>query len=239
MTISQRPKTPIPVEPVRKGVTPQQRQMIGVAALALCLIIGAGIVWFFLFGASPKRRTVTVDPSKQTMLPPGGARVAIRRDPHGVNQTGDGQWFVRGDSGALRVKKTDAGGYALNFTFPSGFLTMEQVKVISGCIRIQRDAAMAKEWNVTEEQSAKLKQISFAQAAFKPSDADQAALRQLWDAYMNSPGGQNRIDVQKKLTAKLDEIAKANLETARKPYLQRIDQIKQILTPEQVQKITQ
>ena len=38
--------------------------------------------------------------------------------------------------------------------------------------------------------------------------------------------------------AGLDELGKANLEASRKAYAQRLNQIKSILTPEQIAKIT-
>src|SRR5205823_2418541 len=121
-TITQRPKTPVPTEPAAKGLTPKQRQAIGVAALAVCLIVGAGIVWWFLFGASPKRRTVTVDPSKQTMALPGGGgqmRVMPRpRDMRGVTRVGDGKWFARGDNGGMQISKNGDGTYRMLFQFP-------------------------------------------------------------------------------------------------------------------------
>ena len=67
MTITQRPKSPLPVEYQPKGLSPKARTTIAIAALALCLIVGAGIVWWLLIGSSPKRRTVAVDPAKQRL----------------------------------------------------------------------------------------------------------------------------------------------------------------------------
>src|SRR5205809_8146685 len=111
MTITQRPKSPIPVEYEPKGLSPKARTAIAVAALALCLIVGAGVVWWLLIGSSPKRRTVSVDPAKQGVIMPGGAgfRMAPQvrpRDLRGVNRTGENDWFVRGETAAMRVSRS-------------------------------------------------------------------------------------------------------------------------------------
>src|SRR5439155_13383993 len=131
MTITQRPKTPIAAEPdVPQGLSPKAKQGIAIGALAFCLIVGAGIVWWFLLGSSPKRRSVTVNPAQQTpTMLGGGIRYAPQpRNVRGVNRMGDNEWFVRGDSGAMRVSKGSDGSYRFAFTFPNGLnLSREQI----------------------------------------------------------------------------------------------------------------
>src|SRR5215213_9754767 len=126
MSITQRPKTPVvEAEPKPKGLSPQARTYIGVGALVLCLIIGAGIVWFFLFGSSPKKRQVMVDPNQQAAALPGvpGIRFVPRqaRDQRGVNKLGDDAWYVRGETGSVRINRNAAAGtYNLNYSLPGG-----------------------------------------------------------------------------------------------------------------------
>jgi Spy/CpxP family protein refolding chaperone len=224
-------------------MSPKTRTYIGVGALLFCLIVGGGIVWWFLFGSGPKKRTVTVDPAQQTAgLPGGQMRMAPRpRDLKGVNKLSDDTWFVRGDSGAMRVSKAPNGTYDLKFTLPNGLnLSREQIGLLSGRFRILQDPLMAKQWQVTDDQTAKLKAMSIGGGAgMQPSGSDREAIRQLWDGYTKATDGPSKMDAQKKLLEKLDAVAKGNVETARKRYTDQIDQIRQILTPEQVKQITQ
>jgi hypothetical protein len=243
MTITQRPRTPMPEVQQPQGLSPKARTWIAVGALAFCLIVGAGIVWFFLLGSSPKRRTVTVDPAQQTPTMPGGGGVRFApqrpRDMRGVNKINNSEWLVRGDAGTVRINKTSDGTYKLAFAFPKGLnLASEQIKLMAGRYRILADPAMAKDWKVTDDQVEKLKKIEIG-GALQPSATDQSTIRQLWDGYTRASDGPSKMDAQKKLTEKLDAIAKANLDSARTLYSQKIEQIKQVLTSEQVQKITQ
>src|SRR5439155_11535742 len=169
-----------------------------------------------LIGSSPKRRTVTVDPTKQTVtMPGGGIRIVTQpRNLRGVNRISDTDWFVRGDSGAMRVSKGSDGSYRFAFTFPNGLnLSREQIALLSGRFRILRDPLMAKEWKVSDDQVEKLKQIDVGGGALQPSDTQRSAVRQLWDGYLKASDGSAKMDAQKKLVDKVDEIAKANLET--------------------------
>jgi hypothetical protein len=244
MTITQRPKSPVPVEYEPKGLSPKARTTIAIAALALCLIVGAGIVWWLLIGSTPKRRTVSVDPAKQgAMIMPGpNFRMAPPRprDTRGVNRNGENDWFVRGEVGAVRITKNAAGAYDLLFVTPRNLdLSREQIALLSGRFRILKDPLMAKEWGVTDDQVSKLDRIDVSAGALKPAAADLASVRQLWDAYMKATDGPSKMDAQKKLVEKVDQVGKANVEVARSLYGQRTEQIKQILTAEQVKRITQ
>ena len=97
---------------------------------------------------------------------------------------------------------------------------------------------MAKEWKVTDEQKKKLSAIKMDNSvAMAPTDL--AAMQPLWDAYLKAGNdGKARMDAQKALTDKLDASAKANVDAAKKVWTDRVEQIRQILTPEQVQTVT-
>jgi hypothetical protein len=246
MAITQRPKTPVvETEPKPKGLSPQARTYIGVGVLALCLLIGGGIVWFFLFGSSPKKRQVTVDPNQQASALPGGPGIRFTprqpRDQRGVNKLGDDAWYVRGETGSVRINRNAAAGtYNLNYSLPGGLgLSREQIVLLSGRFRILQDPLMAKDWKVSDDQTAKLKALNIGGTTFRPGASDETAIRQLWDGYLKAGDGPSRVDAQKKLVEKLDTVAKTYQESERKRYGETIDQIKRILTPEQVKAITQ
>jgi hypothetical protein len=251
MPIAQRPKSPIPAaaaptitvrgeeQQPKKGLTPQARTYVAVGVLAFCLIVGAGIVWFFLWGSTPKRRTVAVDPGQQTVAMPG-MRIAPQppRNLKGVNKLANDRWLIRGDAGSVMVV---AKGGAYEFrTVPQKDigLSKEQIALLAGRFRILADPLMAKEWKITEDQTKRLRAIPMNNTGGQVNNADAAALRPLWDAYLKASDGSARLDAQKKLTDRVDGTAKSIAEAAKKVYLDRIEQIRQILTPEQIQAIT-
>jgi len=249
MAVVQRPKAPIVATSAEadaasaapKGMSPQMRNYIGGGVLLVCLLVGGGIVYWLLFGSSPSRRTIVVDPNQQTVAPMGpGMRVQQRpRDLKGVNKLDDSRWVIRGDAGAIQVTRDKAGKYSFR---PSGQnnlgLSREQVNLLSARFRILQDPAMAKEWKVTDEQKKKLSAIKMDNSvAMAPTDL--AAMQPLWDAYLKAGNdGKARMDAQKALTDKLDASAKANVDAAKKVWTDRVEQIRQILTPEQVQTVT-
>jgi len=107
----------------------------------------------------------------------------------------------------------------------------------SGRFRILQDPAMAKAWAITPEQLGKLKKIDFGggPASIDPPAGDRAEIKKLWDEFQ---GASDKGPAQKKLVDKVDAMAHANVDASKKMLLDRINQITQVLTPEQVQKIT-
>ena len=71
------------------------------------------------------------------------------------------------------------------------------------------------------------------------SPDERTELETLWTAYMQAADGSAKTDAEKKLIARMDEIAKTELDATRKELAAKIDDYKKILTPEQIQKITQ
>lgn len=227
-----------PAETPKEGMTPQTRTTIAVVALLACLLIGGGIVYWLLFGSSPKRRVVTVDPKEQAAAMRGPVmNVRQRRDGPGIIKNDD-EWIVRSTTGEMRLRDKAAGANDPVYRFPDGLkLPPEQVSLLAGRFRILNDQAMAEEWKVTPEQTEKLKQLQIGGAAMTPSQSQRDELWKLWQAYTGAKD-QAKIDAQKKLVDKLDEVAKSLFEPARQQYTAKLEQIKKILTPEQVQMIT-
>jgi hypothetical protein len=243
MTISQannpRPKSPISGKDEKPtDGKPEMKIWVGVGGLVLCLIIGAGIVYWLLFGASPKHSLVKVDPSEQT----AGGRQMVRggyipRDPRGVNQLKNGESFVRGAIGQILVRQK-GGDDKFNFSFVPAALNLprEQMAMIAARSRILQDPQMAKQWQVTPDQIEKLKRVQLG-GTLKPSPVERSTINDLWTAYTKASDGQPKQDAQKKLIDKLDEIAKAGVEPAKKIYAARFDEMKQILSAETLAKI--
>lgn len=246
MPISQPPKSrpTSPVEPKTEqkdaGLSPKARQAIGIGGLVACLLVGGGIIYWFLIGSTPKQRTIAVDPKDQRIdtTRMGGGRMTVRpREARGVEK-GDNQWVVRGTTGNMVVKRDAGGAYSYSYGFLAPLLSGSQSALPAARYRILNDPAMAEFWQITPEQLDKLKKLEVAPGRFKPSDAQQANLKSLWNAYITSAEGTPREDAQKKLLDTLDEVSKANLDVAKQSASASVEQIKQILTPEQIAKIT-
>jgi len=222
-------------EPEKKGMDPKTQQAIAVVALIFALLVGGGIVYWFLFGSKPSARTVTVDPKQQTVV---NANMRMARPPrpaNGVEPTGENAWQVRSPGGTVNVTKGSGGVYNFVYSFAIK-LPADQQQILLARWRMLNDAAMAKEWNATPEQIAQLKAIKPTGGA-QPSQADREAIRVLWNGYMEASSADAKTAAAKKLTDKLEEVAKASMAPANAAYADRVEQVKRILTPEQLARI--
>jgi hypothetical protein len=234
--MAHRPASPVHEESKPQGLTQQQRTMIGVVGLALCLLVGGGILYLML-GSGPKQRKITVDPNQQTADPTYRPQARPVRRAAIIMEDSD-TWVARGTSGAMYVRK-DGGVFKLEPFHPNrDFLTNDQVSLVSGFVRATRDEAMAKEWGISADQITRLKAVDLRTSKMSVSDKELGELRQLWDDYQKAGDGTGKAEAEKKVIARLDELGKANLEASRKAYAQRLNQIKSILTPDQIAKIT-
>ena len=230
-----------PTEPVtNKGMDPKTRTAIAVAGLLACLLVGAGIVYWLLFGSSPKRRVVQVDPAEQAAASrnPTIRMTPQRRDAPGIVRTED-EWIVRGTTGEMRMRHNAGAAADPAYRFPDGLkLPPEQVSLLAGRFRILHDEAMAKEWKVTPQQADKLRALQIGGSGMNPTPQQRDELWKLWKQYEGASGGQGKMEAQKKLITRLDDVAKSLFEPARQQYTAKLDEIKKILTPEQVETIT-
>jgi Spy/CpxP family protein refolding chaperone len=228
-----------PEAPAKAQMDPKTRTAIAVVALLACLVVGAGIVYWLLFGSSPKRRVVQVDPAEQAAASRAPVRMTPqRRDVPGVIKTDD-EWIVRSNTGEMRVRNQAKSASEPSYRFPGTLkLPPEQVSLLAGRFRILHDEAMAAEWKVTPQQADKLRALQVGTSAMNPSPQQRDELWKMWTQYTGASGGQAKIDAQKKLIDKLEEISKALFEPARQQYAVKMEEIKRILTPEQVQIIT-
>ena len=222
----------------KKGLPSESQKWIGVGVLLACLLLGAGIVWFFLVGSTPREHKVTVDPKLQSAGVEGrlpGDR--SRLDWPGVHRLNPTRWQVTSKSGIMYVAK-EKQAYRFSYDFARGFIPSDQVALLSSLVRAQVDAAMAKSWGLTDEQVKQLRKINVRQRWLRPSAEEEAAIKSLWDAYVQAgqPGGSSAAP--KALVEKLDAVAKANLEPGKKLFAERIDAAKKVLTADQLQKMT-
>ena len=122
------------------------------------------------------------------------------------------------------------------YYFSRDFLSQDQIALISGMVRAQRDDAMAKQWGLTPDQVEQLKKVSIGGPTVAVSDQEHDEMLQLATAYVNA-GGANKADAEKKLLSRLEEVGKAKLDASRQSYVDRLETAKKILTPDQLQKM--
>ena len=104
-------------EPEKKGMDPKTQQAIAVVALIFALLVGGGIVYWFLFGSKPTARTVTVDPKQQTVANAGMRMARPPRPANGVEVTGENAWQARSPNATVNINKGPDGIYQFNYSF--------------------------------------------------------------------------------------------------------------------------
>jgi hypothetical protein len=227
--------TPSPAE--KKGLSPDARKLIGVGALLACLLVGAGIIYVFLFAASPRQRTVKVDPKQQSIGVEGRLPDDVSpRDLPGVHRLNPSRWQVSAKTGMMSVTKAKD-GYQFAYGFGRGFMTPDQVALLSSIIRAQTDTAMAQSWGLSDDQVAAIKKVNVRQSWLDPSKEDRAALAALWDAYVKAGTPRGTSEPGKRLIDKLDAVARANVDAGRAALNARLAEAKGILTADQVKKL--
>ena len=216
----------------------QQRVVIG--ALVAALLLGGGIIYWFVFASGPRTKQVKVDPkSPGALVGRGGMTRMPQLPPAAIEKTDDNNWIVRGNTGGMRVQRGATGKFKFNYFFASFRPPPEALALWSAQRRALHDQAMAKEWEITPDQLKQLKALKLdGSPAPKPSPADQQAVEGLWASYVSTTDGASRMDLQKKIVEKLDESAKSSVDAARQSVSDHADKLKQILTPDQVTKMT-
>ena len=244
-----RPVTPIsistepaPASAPAEGMSQKQRQMLAVGGLVLCLIIGAGIVYWLLFGTSPSQRQVKVDPQQQTgdMNNRAQVRFTPRRPPQLITKEDDTTWRANGTSSSMIVKQRNGGGFDFTLRNTSGgFLNPDQAKLVSGFIRARNDQAMATEWGITADQMTQLKNIHLGGGKAALTSSENSELEGLWKTYNGAADGSAKSDAEKAVIKRMDELAKSHLEESRKAFADKLEEIKKVLTAEQLKKLSQ
>ena len=235
-----RPLTPVPAGD-KPGLTDKQRQTIGASALLLCLLIGGGVIWWFFYGSAPTQRQVKVDPSEQSRGQIENRGMRSMREPRMITRLDPTTWLVHGNVGQMRVQQKGEALELSQFTYPGGLkLSDEQATLLSSRWRILHDPSMAKAWGITPEQRDKLdkiKPVSANSGGFDPTPDQRASLQSAFADYRKSADGAARSDAQKKVLDLIDSIARGTFDTNHAGYVDRAEQIRQMLTAEQLKKI--
>lgn len=214
----------------------KRRMILGLGGLALCLILSGGVIWWYFIGSSPARSQVTVDPKDQTWGFAGG-RGAQRIRPRDIIPAGKDAWLVRGADGQMKVTN-NSGMYELgSFSYVGGLkVSQEQIALLTARWRILRDAAMAKAWGVTPKQRSALAKLK-GSGNFDPTSQQRVALNLGFMDYIQASDEPTRVDKKASLLNQLDDLARQSFPASHDAYVQRADEIRKILTADQIKKI--
>src|SRR5262249_30051865 len=119
------------------------------------------------------------------------------------------------------------------------FLNPDQTALVSGVFRARHDSAMAKERGISDQQVEELKKIKLSAGNIPLESGQRDEMLGLWRAWNKAADGAAQPDAEKKRVSRVDEIARTNLDGDRKSFNNELDAVKKILTPDQVQKLTQ
>jgi hypothetical protein len=203
----------------------------GTVLAAVVAMIG-WVVWSYVSG--PKQsELVEVQPYSGGRYVGGGNRVAPRPvNLDGVRQQAGNNYFVRAGEVMLSVRKGPSDSswqMVMNYNRPD-LLNPDQTAALTARFRLSTDAAFAKSLKVTDEQLAKLRQIPPATNAALSSD-NQQRLKDAWEKWVNAS---DKAGPEQELLKSMREIGAASLDATKQQIDQRVKQVQEILTPEQI-----
>lgn len=218
------------------GTQPKQ-QIIAVALLLVCLILGGAMVYWLAFSGSLGSNVHKVV-LKSTVDATGGGRAAAmaRRSAIGITASDKGSWLVRAHKGGMGVYSDSGGGFQFRYFFTNSGLSRADVLLLSALIRIQHDPAMARQWKVTSAQHARLRSIGTPQMRLTATPAQHAAMKPLWDAYLKAStgAGGDKSATEKAVVDELDQIASQNIDAERQSVRSQLETAKAVFTGEQL-----
>jgi len=169
----------------------------------------------------------------------GGQRPADRQPPGGGQVArGDGP-ILRVAAGGIEVRVRPVPGEKSEVVVRpvDGGLAAAQDDVLRSARRLLLDADLAKQLQLTDEQRKNLRQVQFA-PGLTISDNDRTNLVTLALAWEQA-AGPAKAAAESKLVAAMKDVAARSVDPAKKAVQQSIQQVKGILTPQQLQALQQ
>lgn len=219
--------------------------------LILCIVGGGWLVRWY--SRDPGTQAIEVpleDPAAvaanakvrgQLGLPGGNARA--QRDNgffsaavDGVKASGNSgkAWIVRSGDATMYVSQGRTGQLDLNPSYVTQKLTPEQAQVLMMRRRLLTDAAMREQIQLAAAQLEALRKVEdFRGMVIEPTD--RAKLSSLFQAWRTAPGDAT----EKPLLAALVEVAKRAAGPTQTFDASRVEQVRKILTPDQVKRFNE
>ena len=213
---------------------------LALGIMGLILVVGAFLIWKYVYRPpAPPNAIHTITPLPGAPHVTGsqqGADSGLRRKvtelaaeaelPDGVHERGHEDWLVKSGDAYMRVRRMDG-----HFKYAFGYFTLDDQEwehgyLTQGVRRILNEEDYARSLGVTPEQRAKLEQLP-PPPKTTWSEADRDRFSALFKDEASRP----------RLVTELGDYAKAKREAERKAFTERIEKIRAILTPAQLERI--
>src|SRR4051812_22472758 len=215
--------------------------------LILCIVGGGWLVrWYTREPGTlavdvplENQATVAANAKVRTELAMPGGNGRAQRDlgfagaVDGVRASGTSgkAWIVRSGDATMYVSQGRNGQFELNPSYISKKLTPEQAQVLMMRRRLMTDPAMREQIQLTADQLEALRKVEdFRGMVIEPTD--RAKLTSLFQAWRTAPGDAT----EKPLVAALTDVAKRAAAPTQAFDASRVDQVRKIVTPEQVKR---
>jgi hypothetical protein len=141
-----------------------------------------GVIWWMRKSASTKPSALTTPSSSAA----NWSRATFTANAgHGVRQTSDKSWSIKGGRAFMNVRRKDDDSFELRFVYPfdSDFLPQETIALVRARWGLREVEKLAPELSITEEQLAALKAVSPA-TDIPVSAPDKERMRSLFEDYL-------------------------------------------------------
>jgi hypothetical protein len=223
-------------QPTHAAQIPQTPKWVGWLAAGLILVTVLGIVGWVVwsYASGPKKsELVEVPPDFRRGVGATGTprrQVVVNRDS--VRSRGNNSFLATSGEVLLSANKdpnSKEWNLVLNYSRPD-VPTAQQTPILTARYRLTSDPKYAKSLKVTDDQVKKLQEIGPA-TNMALSAADQARIKQCWDAYI---AASDKAGPEQELLKAMREVGNASLEATKKQIVDRCNQVQSILTPEQL-----
>ena len=151
----------------------------------------------------------------------------------GVTRLGNERWNVRGSVGYVDIKRS-GDKYHFDYNFVSGY---QPSPLLLAASRATKDDAMAKEWGVTKDQAKIIRAEFDSNPSFDLTAGETSTLSAIWERYLAAADVSARGAASKDMQQKIDEIVKAKLDRANEALQRNERKIREILSPESLDKM--
>jgi|GEM_PF-4758830 len=233
---------------VSQTSTSQRTQLIVLCSVTLLIAAGAyGAYATFIGDSVPVGKEIEVGGMQRGFGRIGGgmrnrarnlpAAVDITTAPDGIKPIGLKQMSVKsGDYFTQLPEGTDIPENTRLYTVRD-LLDPEEAKILQARVDLVMNADLAKRLQLTKEQIEKLSKIAVNRGSgLRLEKADRDELKALWKAVNTAPAGPAKDAATQTLLTQMKVIGDRCIEPTKKMMNNRTQQIKAIVTPDQLQK---
>jgi len=227
----------------------QRTQLLVLSAVTLLLAIGAWFAYSKFAGNSvPVGKEIEVGQMRgrnfnraagmaNRVRARANAAPDISQTPDGIRSLGVKQMSVKsGDYFTQLPEAADAPDNVRLYTVQN-LITPELEALLQARVDLVTNQTLASQLQISKEQTGKLTKIPMNRGAgLRLTKADRDEIKALWTAVYTAPVGAERDAATQRLLAQFKVIGDRNLEPTRQLMSKRGDDVKAILSPDQLQK---